>query len=137
MVLFNASVVLAGLRSSGGGSGRLLAGVKQGRIKGVISQLIFDEVLRHAPKLGLADKAAQKQVLEIFKNILPAPGEDLVGRYFKAVIDPGDAHVLASCSQGKCEVLVTLDKRHLLVLQGKVRGVAIMSPGEFLTKFNL
>ena len=43
-VLFNASVVLAGLRSKNGASGELLRLVKIGKIDGLISQIIFDEI---------------------------------------------------------------------------------------------
>ena len=56
-------------------------------------------------------------------------------KYQRIVIDPGDAHVLATYNQEQCDVLVTLDKKHLLVLQGKVKGMQILTPGEFLNKF--
>jgi len=43
-VLFNASVVLAGLKSPQGGSGELLLWSKQKKIQGLISEAILDEV---------------------------------------------------------------------------------------------
>ena len=36
------------------------------------------------------------------------------------------------CEQEDCDVLVTLDKKHPLVLQGKIKRVKIVSPGELL-----
>ena len=36
---------------------------------------------------------------------------------FRIVIDDGDAHVLASCEKEKVDFLVTLDKKHLLILK--------------------
>ncbi len=132
-VLFNASVVLAGLRSETGASGVLLKLVREGKIRGIISELIFDEVLRHSLKISIAEKKVESKVLKIFtNNVSRSPQEGVVEKYYPFVSDHGDAHVLASYEQEDCDVLVTLDKKHLLVLQGKIKGVKIVSPGEFL-----
>lgn len=132
-VLFNASVVLAGLRSKNGASGELLKLITIGKINGLISQMIFDEIIRHSEKLNLNPKSAEKQVLNIFtKNITKSPNEKVVETYYSKVSDPGDAHVLATYKEENCDALVTLDKKHLLILQGKIKGINIFSPGEFL-----
>ncbi len=132
-VLFNASVVLAGLRSKNGASGELLKLVNNRKIIGFISQMIFEEIIRHSEKLGLDQKTVEQQVVNIFaENITKFPQEKTVGKYYSQVSDPGDAHVLASYEEEKCDVLVTLDKKHLLILQGKIKGINIYSPGEFL-----
>ena len=132
-VLFNASVVLAGLRSKNGASGELLRLVKIGKIDGLISQIIFDEIIRHSEKLGLNPKSVTERVLNIFtKNIFKPPLEKTVETYYSKVSDPGDAHVLASYEEEHCDILITLDKKHLLILQGKIKGINIYSPGEFL-----
>ena len=132
-VLFNASVVLAGLRSETGASGVLLKLVREGKIRGIISELIFDEVLRHSLKISIAEKKVESKVLKIFtNNVSKSPQEGVVEKYYPFVSDRGDAHVLAAYEQEDCDVLVTLDKKHLLVLQGKIKGVKIVSPGEFL-----
>jgi len=131
-VLFNASVVLAGLKSPKGGSGRLLELVKEGIVEGKISEIIFDEILKHSQKLTLPISNTPKEILNIFKEILPAPNENVVNRYKKIVIDEGDAHVLASCEDKKIKILVTLDKKHLLILKGKIKGLKIMTPGELI-----
>lgn len=132
-VLFNASVVLAGLRSKKGASGELLRLISIGKINGLISQMIFDEVVRHCEKLSLDPMSIEKQILNIFeKNITKSPNEKTVEFYYSKVSDPGDAHVLATYKEEKCDALITLDKKHLLILQGKIKGVNIFSPGEFL-----
>ena len=132
-VLFNASVVLAGLRSKNGASGELLRLTQIGQIDGFISQMIFEEIIRHSEKLGLDPTSAKKQVLDIFgKNITKSPQEKTVEKYYSLVSDPGDAHVLASYEEEHCDILITLDKKHLLILQGKIKGINIYSPGEFL-----
>lgn len=132
-VLFNASVVLAGLRSANGASGSLLQMIKSNKINGLISQLILDEVIRHADKINLDQNTARQKAENIFgSNISPAPLEQNVETYSSKVSDPGDAHVLASYKEENCDALVTLDKKHLLILQGKIKGINIFSPGEFL-----
>lgn len=130
-VLFNASVVLAGLNSPNGGSGVLLKLVKSKKIKGIISELILDEAVRHSNKIGLSAEEVRKKVKSIFE-VCSAPEERVVEQYKQVVIDFGDAHVLASCWEESCGVLVTLDKKHLLILQGKIKGMNIVSPGELL-----
>lgn len=132
-VLFNASVILAGLRSKNGASGELLRLISIGKINGLVSQMIFNEVIRHCEKLDLDPKSVTNQVLSIFeKNITKSPNEKTVEIYSPKVTDPGDAHVLASYIEEDCDALVTLDKKHLLILQGKIKGINIFSPGEFL-----
>jgi putative PIN family toxin of toxin-antitoxin system len=132
-VLFNASVVLAGLRSKNGASGELLRLVTINKIEGLISQMIFEEIIRHSDKLGLDPKSVESDILNIFaRNIVNSPKEKTVNIYFSKVSDQGDAHVLASYKENKCDALVTLDKKHLLILQGKIKGINIFSPGELL-----
>ncbi|MBI5358484.1 putative toxin-antitoxin system toxin component, PIN family [Candidatus Amesbacteria bacterium] len=132
-VLFNASVVLAGLRSKKGASGELLRLVTINKIDGLISQIIFEKIVRHSHKLGLDSKSVKSKILSIFvKNIVKSPQEKTVNIYSLKVSDPGDAHVLATYKEENCDALVTLDKKHLLILQGKIKGINIFSPGEFL-----
>ncbi len=131
-VLFNASVLLAGLRSGTGASGNLITAVKAKRLTGVVSEIIFEEVLRHAGKLGVSVERA-RNVLAKFE-MHPAPAELNVKKYKKVVIDFGDAHVLASAEKGDCNFLVTLDKKHLLALKEKIKTFSILTPGEFLKK---
>ncbi|MBL7036270.1 putative toxin-antitoxin system toxin component, PIN family [Candidatus Microgenomates bacterium] len=131
-VLFNASVVLSGLRSPNGGSGKLLDFVGEKLINGQISEIILDEILKHSQKLGIPKTTAQKKCLKYFEPILSEPGLKKVDKYTKKVIDEGDAHVLASYEEGSCNYLVTLDKKHLLSLKGKIKGFNIYTPGELI-----
>lgn len=73
IVLFNASVVLAGLHSPLGGSGKLLKWSKKGQIIGLIGELIIDEVRRNAEKVGFRKSDVNKQPRGVFANILPHP----------------------------------------------------------------
>lgn len=131
-VLFNASVVLAGLKSRTGGSGELLQWVKQSKIKGIISETIFDEVLRNAERIGFTRQQTEKSTNDIFIQISQAPKEKTVEQFKEEVLDLGDAHVLASAKEAEVQFLVTLDKKHLLVLKDRIKTFRIVSPGQLI-----
>ena len=131
-VFFNASVILAGLKSPSGGSGKLLSLSAANKINGVISEIILDEVLRHTADIGLKSAPIQVAMKTTFSSIQAAPEESRVAEFNKIVIDSGDAHVLASCHETKADFLVTLDKKHLLILREKIKWVRIVSPGELI-----
>lgn len=133
-VFFNASVILSGLRSPSGGSGKILTWIKNKKIHGIISETIVDEVTRNAYKLHLQQAEIEQKIHTIFLKIYPSPSSTQVVQYEQLVIDVGDAHVLASCKENRIDWLVTLDKKHLLILQKKVRWVKIVSPKELLEK---
>lgn len=112
---------MAGIFSSSGGSAKVSNFVKEGKIVGVISEVILDEVFRHTKKFDSETW-----------QIIPAPGEKIVKKYDKIVVDQGDSHVLASAEESKASLLVTLDKKHLLILKGKIKGLKILTPGELI-----
>lgn len=131
-VLFNASVILAGIKSPKGGSAKVLRLASEKKVRGIISEVIFDETLKHAKKLNLSKSQVSQRCLGIFKGVILAPDERKVRKYRKVVIDEGDCHVLASAEEAGASFLVTLDKKHLLILQGKIKRFKIVTPGELL-----
>lgn len=135
-VFFNASVILAGLKSPAGGSGKLLNWCRGQKINGVISEIVMDETVRHASKIDVKPAHVRLTMKTIFDQILEAPAEKNVAKFGKIVIDPGDAHILASCHEAKPDFLVTLDKKHLLILQKRIKWINIVSPGELIENLN-
>lgn len=135
-VLFNASVILSGINSPKGGSAEVLNFVEKGLIEGIISEVILDEVLRHSDKFDLSKNEILCCISNIFKRVLVAPTENYVKKCARKVVDKGDAHVLATCLQNNIPYLVTLDKKHLLVLKGKIRDLVILTPGELIKTFS-
>lgn len=130
-VFFNASVILAGLKSPLGGSGKILKWGRQKKIKALASELILDEVLRNMVRVGLTEDQIAKSAKEIFL-IVPAPGASLVKNFYKISVNVGDSHVLAGSTETKADFLVTLDKKHLLVLKDRIKTFKIVSPGELI-----
>lgn len=136
-VFFNASVILAGLKSPQGASGELLRLAKKRKVIAVISEIIGDEVFRNTAKIDLGRQRVIQEVKLISGQILPAPSLEEVESFKTKVIDFGDCHVLASAKESKAQYLVSLDKKHLLVLQKKIKWVKILSPGQFLKKIRI
>lgn len=128
-VFFNASVVLAGFHSPSGGSAKILNWSKKGKIKGVISEIVLDEIRRHAEKINLTPKVLKKRV-EKFMFILPAPPENK--KYRRIVKDFGDIHLFSSSEEIKADYLVSLDKKHILSLAKKIKKFKILTPGELI-----
>ncbi len=134
IVFFNASVIISGFISVNGGSAKLLKHVKENKIKGIISEIIYDEVMRKSEKTGFSTDKIKRKLFLIFDNIKKAPDENLVKKFNNIVIDLGDSHVLASSVETKADFLVTLDKKHLLILDQKIKGLRIVSPKQLIER---
>lgn len=134
VVFFNASVIIAGFISVNGGSAKLLRYVKENKIKGIISEIIYDEVVRKSQKTGLSTNEIKRKLFLIFDNIKKVPDANLVKKFNSFIIDLGDSHVLASSFEAKADFLVTLDKKHLLILDKKIKGLRIVSPKQLIER---
>ncbi len=131
-ILFNASVVLSGFASPSGGSGKLLGWIRKGNVQGFVSEIILDEIMRHRAKLSIP--ATSIRTLTKLFTVVPAPPVSIVRGFEAVVVDVGDAHVLASAKEYRADFLVTLDKKHLLALRGKIRMFRIVSPKELIER---
>lgn len=130
-VFFNASVILAGFRSPYGGSGKLLQLTREKKIVGLISEIVFDEVLRNIEKIKMKREQIDL-VLEKSFIIVASPSEKLFTRYESTMVDKGDIHLLASAKETKSDFLVNLDKKHILSLKKKIKDFKIVSPKELI-----
>lgn len=131
IVFFNASVIIAGLRSPKGGSAKLLDFAKQRKIKAIINSIIFNEVLKHQAEIPMNHRQIIDYLEKIFHIVLE-PASVLIDRYSSIVIDKGDVHVIASAIETTAHFLVTLDKKHLLSIKNKVKDFQIVTPGELI-----
>lgn len=98
----------------------------------MISEIVLDEVLRHAAKIEYSKNIVEKRIMSYFPKVFPAPPQSVIQEFFNAVTDQGDAHILASTRKTRANFLVTLDRKHLLVLKNKIKWVSIVSPKELL-----
>ena len=133
LVFFNASVVIAGVLSPRGGSAKVINWVKNGKIQGVISEIIFNEVLRHSDKINKSEEVLANEILKYNFMIVKAPSK-LDSKFERIVLDLGDVHVLTSALQSKVKYLITLDAKHILSLSNKVKDFKIVTPGQLIKK---
>lgn len=132
-VFFDASVIIASLLSSTGGSSKLFQYVKANQLVGVTSQTAIDEVLEKTEKIKKSKEEIEefiaKSGLMVRKSITVkeiAPYENL--------IDVEDAHLVAGAMLTKSTHLVSLDKKHILRenIKSKFLPLRIVSPKELL-----
>ena len=132
-VYFDASVIVSALISSSGGSAKLLTMVKEKTITGITSQTVIDEVLEHTKKIKLTSRAIQAYIANSGILVRKKITQDDIVPY-KNLVDAEDAHVLAGARMTNCQYLVTLDKKHLLILQEKIKRIIIVNPKELLAE---
>jgi len=131
IVFFNASVILAGLKSPNGGSAKLLNWVKENKIIGIISEIVIEEVLKNTNKIFLTKEKALKLISQIFL-IVKSPNKKYFSVFKDIVLDEGDIHLLVSAKNVKANFLVSLDKKHILSLKNKIKDSKIVLPKELI-----
>jgi len=131
IVFFNASVILAGLKSPNGGSAKLLNWVKENKIIGIISETVIEEVLKNTNKISLTKEKALKLISQIFL-IVKSPNKKYFSVFKDIVLDEGDIHLLVSARNVKAHFLASLDKKHILSLKNKIKDFKIVSPKELI-----
>lgn len=132
IIFFNASVILAGIYSPKGGSAKILKYVKLGKIKGLISEIVFNEVIRNSSKIRKSKKDIEGYLKATLLKIVPPPSDFQVRKFEEVVTDIGDAHLIASAKSYSADFLVSLDKKHILILKNKIRKPKIVTPGELI-----
>lgn len=139
-LFFDASVLVAGAGSPEGGSALLLEACGAGGFRGLVSipvVLEAGEAVRELVGAGhfFADAMVRfhRFLGEIAWEVAGWPaGEELTRA--SQLIEPGDAHVLASALESGCDFLVTLDVRHFKTeeLEAADLPFEIVTPGEFI-----
>ena len=136
----DASVWIAAAGSPTGGSAMVLAWCRQGHAKPVGSQRVLLEAERN-----IRNKLGDEALLQFYREVAaldlelvePPTAQEIAAQ--SQIIDPKDAHVLAATLKGGVEVLLTLDRKHLLTpsLLKAHLPFQIMTPGDFLRRLVL
>lgn len=134
-VFFDASVIIAAMLSSTGGSAFLLQYIKVGKIIGITSQTVIDEILEEdkTKKLKRSKEEIEQFIAESRLLVRSRMTRSEISSY-QDEIDSEDAHLIAGATLTKCAYLVSLDKKHLLRadVQEKFLPLYILSPKELL-----
>lgn len=113
-VFLDSSVIIAGVNSTSGASNFILKLSKDKEIESFVSEMVIQEVIRNLKK-----KLPEKVLIEFLKYLAESN--------FKKVDFEKEA-----TDKAKADYLITLDKKHLLNIEGKTLPFNIVTPGEFL-----
>ncbi|MCL5984994.1 MAG: PIN domain-containing protein [Actinobacteria bacterium] len=137
-LFFDASVLLAGIINPEGGSGLITRACAVNGFSPLVSQPVLLEVE------GCLNENFPKSFMERFHCIVidipwiiaEVPSDKLLSDCEK-IINQGDAHVLAAAITGRCDFLLTLDRKHFITASLKSADLPfiILTPGEFITNF--
>lgn len=134
-VFFDASIIIEALLSKTGGSSLLIQYIKMGKIIGITSQTVIGEVLEEdkPKKFKRSREEIERFITQSGLLIREAIAMEEIAPY-KDLVDIEDAHLIAGSNLTKCKYLVTLDKKHLLREDIKMRflPLKIVSPKQLL-----
>ena len=139
-LFFDASVLVAGAHSRGGGSALLLEACKLGGFVAQSSYLVLLEAF-HALKRSFPERSQMRlteYLAAIDWELLPVPPSEELDRY-ATLINAQDLHVLAAAVVGESPFLLTLDRRHILAAAGAVQQanlpLVVLRPGAFIQQY--
>lgn len=136
-VFIDSSVLVAAVGSPSGGSARVLRLAKGDKIKLCVTL----EVLRET-RLNIAEKFSREKLVRFLMEvkfakikIVPEPTEKEISRWEPLTV-PKDTHVLAGAIKAKADVLVSLDKQHILTTKVKKNfPILVQNTKQFLAAF--
>lgn len=133
----DASVLIAAAASPSGGSSAILELGRRKKVRLIASKLVLVEAERN-----IRDKLPEDVLLRFYEQLASIPVR-LVRSATEAeiakaeqIVATKDAHVVAAAGKARVDVLLTLDRKHLLV--DSVRASVpflIETPGDFLKRY--
>jgi putative PIN family toxin of toxin-antitoxin system len=135
-VVLDTNVIVSRYLTPHGRVARIVDLWEQGALDLLISEVILREYVRvlNYPRLRPVHRLADAQLVEIeesFREFTERVEPDETPTVVED--DPDDDHFLACADSGGADCLVTGDP-HLLKL-GTYKGISILSPADFLTRF--
>lgn len=135
----DASVLIAASGSSAGASALVLVLCRHGHARPVASRRVLLEAQRNI-RVKLGEEALLRfyqHLGDLDLDLVEDPTPREVDAYV-SITGPKDAHVLAGAVKGVVDVLLTLDRKHLLTPRVRDAGLpcAVLTPGEFLERLS-
>ncbi|OGE71611.1 putative toxin-antitoxin system toxin component, PIN family [Candidatus Daviesbacteria bacterium RIFOXYD1_FULL_41_10] len=131
-IYLDASVIIAALLSSKGGSAKIIELARLGYFVAVTSQTVIEEIEEHSLKIKKNKLEIRKYIaysgIVVRERILISDIEEI------KKVDVSDAHLIAGARLTECSFLISLDKKHLLKKEIKdyFKPLKIITPGELL-----
>ena len=132
-IFLDVSVILSGLASPTGGSGKVLEAARQQKLRLLTTPPVVEEVNRHLGKLKIIPDELHRLLFSKTVRLLANPSEEMIKKFRQVCHDPDDAHVLAGAGMSGADVLLSLDKKHILVpnVQKALQPMSVKSPESF------
>lgn len=132
-IFLDTSVILSGLASPIGGSRKLFEAAKRHKIKLLTTSLVLQEAVNHLQKLDIEPHQLETLFSTKTIHLVANPPEKMIEKFRAASPDPDDAHVLAGAGLSGANVLVSLDKKHLLTagVRRVLKPMLVKSPRDF------
>ena len=138
-LFLDACVLVTAANSPEGGSARILGVAAEGKVKLLATRLVMHEAKSNIINLlGPALWVWFCRIIGPLHISLSDPPTAREKAEWTKVTAPKDTHVLAGAIKGKADILISLDRGHILneTVQ-KAFPLPIMSPGDFLLQYGL
>ena len=132
-IFLDASVILSGLASPCGGSGKLFVAANRKKLIVLTTPRVIEEVDRHLDKLHIAPDQLHRLLSDKIVRLVADPNEETIKKFRRIIKDPDDAHVLAGAVMSGADLLLSLDKKHILApnVEKALRPMSVKSPKSF------
>ena len=135
-VFMDANCLFSAIVSPSGGSGKILKMAQQKMLRLVLTRSVIQEAERNLRERK-GDFAVMKLSVALTyadREIIADPSTDDESRWHEITAEK-DRHILAGACKGNADVLISLDKHHILTEKVK-QGfpISVMKPGEFLQR---
>ena len=106
---------------------------KGDRLKLLTTSLVIQEVSSHLKKLSIEPDQLENLLSIKTIRLIANPNEEMIEKFSKVSPDPNDAHVLAGAGLSGADILISLDKKHILVpkVRRVLKPMLVKSPKEF------
>lgn len=111
----------------------MFAAAQRYKLKLITTSLVIQEVSNHLEKLSIEPNQLENLLLAKTIRLIPNPDKKVTERFSQASRDPNDAHVLAGAGLSGADILISLDKKHILTpkVRKTLKPMLVKSPKEF------
>ena len=106
---------------------------RQQKLKLFATPLVVEEVTRHLYKLSIVPDKLHRLLFSKTVRLWANPNEETIKKFRDVCRDPGDAHILAGAAISGANILLSLDKKHILVpnVIKALHPISVKSPKSF------